>query len=354
MDGEDSYAAVGDFTATNEGVKIEYKILTEGTGTENGTVQVGTGGDWDTAVNNAVTSVKIPATVTFNGKTYDVTAIGKYAFYECSKLKEVTIPSSVEAIGSDAFSECSSLTSINVEEGNTKYASEDGVLFNKDKTTLRQFPEGKGGSYIIPKDVTSVLTDAFHGCSSLTWIDVEEGNTKYASEDGVLFNKDKTMLIKFPGGKGGSYIIPSSVTYITEGVFNGCSALKEVTIPSSVKTIGNHAFEGCTALKKVTIPGSVEAIGDSAFSGCTALESTLIPSGVRIGSNAFNGVCNGDAATPGGIVGHDMRDVSGQVATCTNAGYDGYKKCQRDCGYFIHGHGWCRDSRSQLLEVRRR
>ena len=281
LDGEDSYAAVGDFTATNEGVKIEYKILTEGTGTENGTVQVGTGGDWDTAVNNAVTSVKIPATVTFNGKTYDVTAIGKYAFYECSKLKEVTIPSSVEAIGSDAFSECSSLTSINVEEG----------------------------------------------------------NTKYASEDGVLFNKDKTMLIKFPGGKGGSYIIPSSVTYITEGVFNGCSALKEVTIPSSVKTIGNHAFEGCTALKKVTIPGSVEAIGDSAFSGCTALESTLIPSGVRIGSNAFNGVCNGDAATPGGIVGHDMRDVSGQVATCTNAGYDGYKKCQRDCGYFTDMDG---------------
>ena len=179
----------------------------------------------------------------------------------------------------------------------------------------------------IPSGVTSIGLSAFYNCAKLEKVTIPSGVTSIGN---YAFSRCTALK---------EVTIPESVITIGYSAFSGCTALKEVTIPESVTSIGNYAFSGCTALKEVTIPSSVEAIGDSAFSGCTALESTLIPSGVRLGSNTFNGVCNGDAATPGGIVGHDMRDVSGQVATCTNAGYDGYKKCQRDCGYFTDMDG---------------
>ena len=113
-------------------------------------------------------------------------SIGKYAFYGCSSLTNITIPNSVTSIGNYAFSECSSITSIT-----------------------------------IPKYVTSIGDNAFLGCSSLTNIIVDPNNSKYSNyeHDGVLYNKDITELIRFPGGK------------------------TNVTIPNSVTTIGNLHFE---------------------------------------------------------------------------------------------------------------
>ena len=305
LEGEDSYAAVGDtFTVANEGVGIEYKILTEGTGTENGTVQVGTGGYMDSAVDTSVTFVEIPATVTFNNRTYGVTSIGADAFRGCSSLTSVTIPvsvtslgqrafsgcssltsiaipGSVTTIGDYAFSGCSSLTSIDVGEGNTKYASENGVLFNKDKTELVRFPAGKDGAYAMPNSVTSIRVSAFSGCSSLTSITISSGVTSI----GESVFRECTSLT--------SVTIPNGVTSIGSYAFSGCSGLKEVTIPGSVTTIGDDAFSGCSALEKVTIPGSVTFIGTKAFSGCSALEKVTIPGSVTtIEAHAFSG-CSG-------------------------------------------------------------
>jgi hypothetical protein len=86
----------------------------------------------------------------------------------------------------------------------------------------------------------------------LTTISVDESNQNYSSSDGVLFNKDKTTLMQFPGGKTGSYTIPNSVTTIGERAFSGCSGLTSVTIPESVITIGDGAFYNCTGLTTVT------------------------------------------------------------------------------------------------------
>ena len=85
-----------------------------------------------------------------------VTSIGDWAFYECTKLTRVTIPDSVTGIGYAAFSKCGSLKNIDVGEGNTEYLSEDGVLFDKNKTVLIHFPAGKGGHYTIPDGVSSI------------------------------------------------------------------------------------------------------------------------------------------------------------------------------------------------------
>ncbi len=286
-----------------------------------------------------------------------VTRIGKFAFYDCDSITTVTIPNSVTSIGSNAFWYCGSLMTINASSGNANYTSVDGVLFNKNKTTLIQYPCGKQGAYTIPdsvtsignyafnscnalksvtipNSVTSIGSDAFRGCVSLTtvtisngvtsigsyafygcdsltsitipysvtsigsdafWycgsltaINVSSGNANYTSVDGVLFNKNNTTLIQYPCGKQGAYTIPDSVTSIGSSAFLECASLTSITIPDSVTSIGSDAFRGCVSLTSITIPDSVTSIRSRAFLDCYSLTSITIPNSVTsIGEDAF-------------------------------------------------------------------
>ena len=106
-------------------------------------------------------------------------------------------------------------------------------------------------SVTIPDSVTSIGDGAFLGCSSLTNIGVVDGNSEYTSQDGVLFDKNKTTLIQYLAGKKSDhYSIPDSVTSIGNQAFWGCRSLTSVTIPDSVTSIGRDAFSGCSSLKK--------------------------------------------------------------------------------------------------------
>ncbi|MBQ6165630.1 MAG: leucine-rich repeat protein [Clostridia bacterium] len=179
---------------------------------------------------SSLTSVMIPDSVT---------SIGNYAFNGCSSLTEITIPDSVTSIGNYAFSGCLSMEAFYVGMYNSVYASDNGVLFNKDMTSLIQYPEGKTDTeYTIPASVTSIGSSAFSGCSSL------EGVT-----------------------------IPEGVTSIGSYAFSGCSSLESVTIPEGVTSIGNYMFSGCSSLMSVTIPGSVTSIGYRAFYNCSSLNA---------------------------------------------------------------------------------
>jgi outer membrane protein assembly factor BamB/citrate lyase synthetase len=292
---------------------------------------------------SATGDLVIPST--YEGKP--VTSIGNFAFFDCSSLTSVRIPDSVTSIGYAAFSGaasigddwavegCISLTSIEVGKGNTEYSSEDGVLFNENKTVLIQFPAGKSGHYTIPDSVTSIEDSAFYycssltsvtipdsvtsigvypflGCSSLTSIEVGKGNTKYSSEDGVLFDKNKTELIQFPLGKqSGHYSIPDSVTSIGGYAFSGVGrSLASVRIPDSVTTIGEWAFYGSRALTGVTIGNSVTSIGDHAFGNCSGLTSVRIPDSVTsIGSVTFSG-CSGLTSV---TIGNSVTSIGGST-----------------------------------------
>ena len=139
------------------------------------------------------------------------------------------------------------------------------------------------------KSVTSIGFDAFSGCTSLSTINVATGNKNYVSVNGVLYNKDKTAIIRYPAGKKDkNYTIPGSVTSIGSWAFSSCTSLTSITIPNSVTSIGNCAFYYCKNLTSITIPDSVISIGDGAFEYCTNLTSTVIPNGVTsIGRLAF-------------------------------------------------------------------
>ena len=199
-----------------------------------------------------------------------VTEIGLYAFVGCEGLTSITIPDSVTVIGHEAFRRCTGLTRINVDNNNQNYTSNDGVLYNKDMTTLIRCPAKKQGSFTIPNSVTSIENYAFEDCTGLTRINVDNNNKIYTSNDGVVYSKDMTSLVCFPEGKQGEFTIPDSVVEIGEWAFDDCTRLTSITIPDSVVEIGEWAFYDCTGLTSITIPESVSYIGEQAFSGCSA------------------------------------------------------------------------------------
>ena len=255
-----------------------------------------------------------------------VTSIGDYAFRGCSSLISITIPASVTNIENGVFEFCIRLTSIKVEENNKNYMSDNGVLFNKDKTKIICYPAGKRDtlSYVIPNTVISIEDWTFGYCTSLTSIIIPDsvmniGNDAFCyctSLTSIIIPDSVTNIgedafavcagltsITIPNSVTSigfaafsscnsltSIIISDSVTRIENDTFHNCSSLTSITIPDSVKSIGYSAFGDCTSLTSITIPNSVTRIEGYAFSGCNSLISITIPNSVtRIEYNAFSG-----------------------------------------------------------------
>ena len=218
----------------------------------------------------------------YDGKA--VTSIGESVFCNGNRIKSVTIPDSITNINPNAFEYCFSLAEINVSPDNNSYASQNGVLFNKDKTELVAYPIGVlAESYTIPDGVTTIGDYAFRGSESLKSVIIPTSVTtvgEYAFDSCVDLE---------------SITIPDSVTAINCGAFEACTSLTGITIPGSVSEIGKRAFQNCLYLKSVTIEDGVKYIGDFAFNGCYAVSDLTIPSSViTIGSYAF---CDCDLIT---------------------------------------------------------
>ena len=201
--------------------------------------------------------VTIPISVTHDGETYTVVAIGDVAFRGCSSLKEVSMPN-VKSIRNAAFLGCSSLTEVSMPN---VVSIGDSTFYGCSNLAGIVMPtiESIGDcafwncssilTIFIPAKTTSVGTDTFYGCSSLVVINVDSGNSVYSSVDGIFFNKNKTVLILYPAAKSG----------------------QQYTVPDSVVTIVGHAFRGCSDLGFVVIPGSVRTVGDDAFAECSEM-----------------------------------------------------------------------------------
>jgi hypothetical protein len=298
-----------------------------------------------------------------------IESIGTDAFSDCENLISITIPASVTSLSywyndnDNVFEGCTSLTDIKVATRNPFLSSEGGILYNKNKTRLIAYPSASG-DVTIPADVeyigwgafsycdsltsitisssvtiidnyafswcynlrnisisasvTEIGSDAFQDCRSLTIITVDPNNQNYTSENWILYNKTKTILIKAPARISGTVTIPEGVMSISSGAFKDCTNLTGVIIPVSIMSIGNDAFSNTTWLNNqpnglvyagkvlYTYKGSMPTntaisnirtdtvgIADFAFVRCRNLISITIPSSVRfIGNYAFYNCSN--------------------------------------------------------------
>lgn len=260
--------------------------------------------------------------------------IGPRAFQSIG-VEEFNIPENVESIAA-TFISSTKLARINVDLNNKYFKSLDGILFDKDSTKLIKYPENRDGiSYEVPNTVKTIDANAFISCknlqeitiadsvekigdsafyasslqkihlgggitninnkpfylaSNLTSINVITENDKYESENGILFNKGKTILIKYPPAiiNGEVYEIPNTVVEIGPQSFYR-SQIKNVIIPSSVKKIGSESFFACYNLEEVNLPEGLERIEWRALYGCHKIKTIVVPSSVTfIDGGAFN------------------------------------------------------------------
>ena len=216
-----------------------------------------------------LTSIDIPNSVKH---------IDNVAFYGCSSLKEITIPEGITTIEMQTFVDCSSLSSVTIPQSVTEINNNSF----EDCKSLK--------SITIPSSVTYIGNSAFRGCYNLTDMNLD-GNKYYTFENQTLFNKDKTVLLKYLNSKATEYTIPNTVKRIDDDAFHGCS-IASITIPESVTSIGTWAFLRCWNLTSVTIPNSVTDIDGHAFEDCYYLESVILSESVKRIGNNFTGCDN--------------------------------------------------------------
>lgn len=178
--------------------------------------------------------------------------IADFAFWECANLTSLTFADSIKRIGNSVVCHCSNLT--NIEIPNSVKFIDQGAF--KYATALE--------TITIPASVEFIGQEAFSKCYSLKKIDVDAANDNYSSVNGVLFNKDCTTLIEYPCNLKGAYVIPDTVTTIAQSAADDCIDLTNVTIPNSVTTIEDSAFLN-VGFSSITIPQTVVSIGKNAI-----------------------------------------------------------------------------------------
>ncbi len=241
-----------------------------------------------------------------------VTSIGDYAFRDCNNLTSVVIPNSVTSIGKYAFYSCDEL--INVTLSNNLVS-----LGNRAFSYCRKML-----GLSLPASLTSIGERVFTYCKAMDSINVDPANPNYKSVSGVLFSKDGSELIQYPGSMAGPYTIPSSVFTVSEGAFYDCNSIPSVSIPASVTDLGKTPFLSCRNLTSIDVDmfnnnysslegvllsedrtqliqypqaragdyivrNIVEFIGPYAFNDCDGLTSITIPAATQIGAYAFFG-----------------------------------------------------------------
>jgi len=241
--------------------------------------------------------------------------INNSAFEDCISLAKIELGKNIITIEDDAFENCVKLKEITVDEQNQYFTSCDGVLFDKNKTTLILFPPAKAGDYAIPDSVNTIVYSAFQNVKGLTDINfpkdlfiyadfsncenlgnftVDKNSKHYSGINGILFCKDKegkiASLLCYPQGKKNTdYAVPDGITYIKSQAFYNCKQLKSIILPEGLEEICYGTFRGCEGLTELSLPVSLEYIHREAFIECPNLKTITLSRNTKIGYMAFNG-----------------------------------------------------------------
>ena len=202
-----------------------------------------------------VGDIVIPETVSYDGVTYAVTAIGGNAFEGCNQVTSISMPSTITEIEQTAFYNCTRLAQINIPEGITWI---NNYTFENCRSLT---------SIDLPSTIKGIGTYAFLGCSKLETIQLPDNLTKIGSE-------------AFSGCSNLQAInIPKGITVINEETFYNCASLQEINIPNGVTAINDMAFYGCTNLMAINIPESVTKIASNAYGNCSSITSIVVSEG---------------------------------------------------------------------------
>lgn len=278
---------------------------------------------------NAEGEIVVPET--YEG--YPVVSVS--GLYDCDKITSIVIPASVEDIDIWNLIECVSLENITVSEENQKYSTVDGVLYNKGKNELLFYPAAKKGyTVLILGSVEKIDEIAFRASRLFSSFSVAEDNGSFTVADDVLYNKDKTVLIKYPPQKTDEeFNIPATVTEIKYLVSNYLKKinipygvtfiqeirspkLEELVLPDSVTELDNGALRNNIALKKLVLSKNLTEIGLAWLAGCESLTSLELPDCITgIGFEAFDGLASLKTIT----VGKNFQYISGDgLDGCTS------------------------------------
>lgn len=216
--------------------------------------------------NSGLTSVSIPK---------NVTSIGGSAFQQCKALKKVSLPAALKELGYGVFGE-TAISEITIPNKVTAiYAGTFSGCANLKKIT-------------IGAAVAEISTFAFGNCPKLTNITVVSANKHFAGQNGVLYNKARTVAYRAPAAKGYAVTLSAKTKAINFSAFMGNKTVRTVEIPNSVTSIAYYAFANCTNLTSIDLPDQLKTISSNTFSGCTNLISVAIPKSVTtIDYNAF-------------------------------------------------------------------
>jgi hypothetical protein len=189
-------------------------------------------------------------------------------FKGCTLLTSLKLPASLRLMGNESVADCPNIATIALPDSLGEMM---GSTFNN-CTSL--------SSLKIPASLTRGLGFATFcsGCKKLSQYLVDEGNPVYSSLDGVLYNKDKTTIIRYPCGKEASlFSFPNTVIEVGLGAFEGSTYLSSITMTETLRIIRNAAFKGCTSLTSLNIPSMVSEIGGYAFENCNRLSTVNLP-----------------------------------------------------------------------------
>lgn len=230
--------------------------------------------------------------------------ISQKAFLNCVNLKKIGIPSSIKTIAHNAFDGCFRLEEIRLLES-MNYVVSDGLLIDKkEKILIRAENRQDKNSYYVPFGVESIRRKAFEWCNikrvfipetiknietnafyltcELENIFVEKENLYFSSLDGVLHNKNRTVLLKYPQGrKEFHYMLESSVKEVANQAFSYSKALTDITLTYNLKKIGYKAFEYCVHLESITMPRNIEEIKEGAFQNCCKIKCVMLPGNIK-------------------------------------------------------------------------
>lgn len=242
-------------------------------------------------------------------------SLGEYAFNYCRSLTMVTIPSGMTRIEEGTFLGCKKLETVNLHNNVTYIGS---YAFEQCAFTSFTMPSNlahisyaafyacnKIRTFTIPASVTCIENAVFDACESLTEINVDGANSEYSSQDGILFNKNKTKMLLYPMGKHStSYTVPETVKELGYGAFHFNKYIQSVTLPDGLTAIDERVFEQATNLASINFPSTLKSIGEYSFYACTSLDSINISNGTTfIGQLAFYNCSNlSDITVPDSVI----------------------------------------------------